>query len=71
MSVLTPDSECRIFSSAFGSTEIAVASLPSPPYSTPGTFPSRRVRRASFFPRESRVIASSIASISQFSVLNS
>src|SRR4051812_43534634 len=63
MSVFAPDSECRILSSAFGSTEIGVGSLPAPPYNTPGTRPARRVRRASFFPRVSRAVASSIASI--------
>ena len=43
ISVLAPDSECRIFSSAFGSTAIGVASWlaasPAAPYSTAGTRP--------------------------------
>ena len=60
MSVFAPDSECRMRSSAFGSTAIGVAALPSSPpspadpYSTAGTRPAARVRRASFFPNESR-----------------
>ena len=64
ISVFWPASECRILSSAFGWTAIGVAPLPPPPYSTPGTWPPRRVRRASFFPNVSRACASSIASIS-------
>src|SRR5258708_459074 len=70
MSVLAPASECRMRRSALGSTEIGVAALlsapdPSPddPYNTAGTRPPRRVRRASFFPNESRAVASSNASI--------
>src|ERR1700726_4924546 len=62
MSVLAPDSECRIFRSAFGSTAIGVASRPSP-YRTAGTRPAFRVRRASFLPNVSRAVASSITSI--------
>src|SRR5262245_40949025 len=67
MSVFCPESECRILSSARGSTAMAVASraLVSPvaPYITAGTSPAARVLRASFLPHVSRAVASSVASI--------
>src|SRR5688500_17348262 len=62
MSVLTPDSLCRMRSSVFGSTAITAASVLSP-YTTAGIFPAARTRRASFLPRVSRFVASSTASI--------
>ena len=71
-SVLTPDSECRMRSNAFGSTSRARLSTGAPPYTTAGNRPVRRRRRASFLPRVCRVAAAKVACISSlFSYTNS
>src|SRR5262245_8438724 len=68
MSVLTPESEWRIRISPFGSTVTGTptGNLPSlaVPYTTAGSRPAARWRRASFLPESDRLTASSVASIS-------
>src|SRR3970040_2034504 len=67
MSVFALDSEGRILDRALGSTATETVSGVGPPepvpYTTAGIRPDARRRFASFFPRPSRVTASSVASI--------
>src|SRR5437867_481133 len=60
--VLCPAAECRIWLICLVLTLTGTASLP-PPYKTAGISPRRRKRRASFLPRASRGLASTVISL--------
>src|SRR5215831_18186132 len=59
--VFSPELDRTILLISFGLIVMLIGSLKAP-YTTAGMFPSLRVRRASFFPREARTSAATVIS---------